>query len=81
MSTCDSCLPLHGRPAYEQGRHDLALIGIGDCNGERALEHYRCAHCGSALERRLMGAEAERIWTVFDFPGKYSESARFRKTT
>jgi hypothetical protein len=42
----------------------MALVGIGECEGVVAIEHYRCSRCGAVMRRQFVGSAPERIWTA-----------------
>lgn len=68
MLVCDKCTSVAGCACDANRLDGLTLIGVGECNGSLALEHYRCDDCGTVLGRQFTGDECERIWSVLDTP-------------
>lgn len=66
MQVCDECFQIEGRPVHVQGNAGLTLIGIAECNGQLALEHYRCNQCHAVMARRFKGDADECIWSVLE---------------
>ena len=66
MDVCNGCADIDGRPVDVQRQEDLTLIGVAECNGALALEHYRCDKCRAVIARRFIGDLEERIWTVIE---------------
>ncbi|TCF96546.1 hypothetical protein BZM26_37045 [Paraburkholderia strydomiana] len=66
MEVCDICANIDGRPVDVQRQDSLTLIGIAECNGTLALEHYRCTKCHAVIARRFTGDSTERIWSVIE---------------
>lgn len=66
MEVCDRCADIDGRPVDTQRQEDVTLIGVAECNGALALEHYRCDNCQAVIARRFMGEADERIWSVIE---------------
>ena len=66
MGVCDECADIDGRPVDVQRKDDLTLIGVAECNGTLALEHYRCEKCRAVIARRFTGDADERIWSVIE---------------
>lgn len=66
MEACDFCTAIDGTPVDVKPRADITLIGVAECNGTLALEHYRCNGCRAILSRRFAGESDERVWTVLD---------------
>lgn len=66
MEVCDRCADIDGRPANTQPQADISLIGVAECNGMLALEHYRCDKCRAVIARRFIGDSNERIWSVIE---------------
>lgn len=64
MELCDGCIQLEGRSSGLAGNDEMTLVGIGQCEGRVALEHYRCRRCGALMVRQLCGESIERIWMV-----------------
>ncbi|EUC20494.1 hypothetical protein SAMN05446935_9312 [Burkholderia sp. YR290] len=64
MDDCTVCASLEGRPADIARAEGMKLIGIGQCEGVTAIEHYRCEHCGAVMARQLCGCSSEKVWTV-----------------
>jgi hypothetical protein len=65
MDDCTICASLHGRPAADAISKDgLKLIGIGECEGVTAIEHYLCERCGTVMVRQLYGCSSEQVWTA-----------------
>jgi len=64
LEVCDICANIDGRPVDVQRQDSLTLIGIAECNGTLALEHYRCTKCHAVIARRFTGDSNERIWSV-----------------
>lgn len=64
MEVCDGCSYINGRPVDVQRQEDLTLIGVAECNGTLALEHYRCEKCHAVIARQFLGESSERIWSV-----------------
>lgn len=63
MELCNECDKLQGRPANQSRSDDLTLVGIGECEGVLAIEHYRCGRCGVVMHRQFTGKTLERVWT------------------
>ena len=63
MEECTVCAELPGRPAAFLRIEGLRLIGIGQCEGALAIEHYRCEQCGTVLVRQVCGCASEQVWT------------------
>ncbi|MGF6902704.1 hypothetical protein P3T22_003983 [Paraburkholderia sp. GAS348] len=42
----------------------MTLVGIGECEGVLAIEHYRCGRCGVIMHRQFVGSAPERVWTA-----------------
>ena len=68
MLACDKCSAVAGCACDAVPREGLTLIGIGQCNGVLALEHYRCNDCGAVLGRQFAGDDCERVWSLLDSP-------------
>ncbi|WP_345812813.1 hypothetical protein AAGS40_01815 [Paraburkholderia sp. PREW-6R] len=66
MEICDECSRIEGRPVDVQRQAGLTLIGVAECNGQLALEHYRCNHCRAVIARRFTGDSDERVWSVVE---------------
>lgn len=66
MEVCDGCSDIDGRPVHVQRQDDLTLIGVAECNGTLALEHYRCTRCQAVIARQFTGDADERIWSVIE---------------
>jgi hypothetical protein len=65
MDDCTVCATLPGRPAADAaGVTGLKLIGIGECEGVTAIEHYLCERCGTVMVRQLCGCSSEQVWTA-----------------
>ncbi|WP_239482821.1 hypothetical protein [Paraburkholderia sp. C35] len=64
LDNCTVCTSLQGRPADVVRRDGLTLIGVGECEGVTAIEHYRCEHCGTIMMRQLCGCSSEQVWTA-----------------
>lgn len=62
MELCDECAMLQGRSADQSGASGMALVGIGECDGVVAIEHYRCSRCSTVMHRQFTGDVHERIW-------------------
>jgi lipopolysaccharide biosynthesis regulator YciM len=67
MPACQSCHALQGLSSSEMKQDHLALVGIGELAGVRAVEHYHCSSCGLSIFRILAGAPNCRIWYTPDF--------------
>ena len=65
MKLCDECTKLQGRSAELFRKEGMTLVGIGECGGRVAIEHYRCDECGTVMVRQLAGQLTERVWTAF----------------
>jgi hypothetical protein len=65
MELCDECSTLQGCSADRIREEGLTLIGVGECEGVVAIEHYRCEKCRALLVRQLCGCSAEKVWTAF----------------
>jgi hypothetical protein len=65
MELCEECVNIDGRPVNVQ-RREVTLIGVAECNGILALEHYRCDKCRAIIARRFTGASDERVWRVLE---------------
>lgn len=66
MEVCEECAKIDGRPVDVDRQADLTLIGVADCNGSIALEHYRCNKCRAVIARRFAGDADERVWSVIE---------------
>ncbi|MGF6648988.1 hypothetical protein P3T24_007275 [Paraburkholderia sp. GAS33] len=66
MEVCERCADIDGCPVDTQRQDGVTLIGVAECNGTLALEHYRCDECQAVIARRFMGATEERIWSVIE---------------
>lgn len=66
MEVCDACHDIDGAPVHVQRRTDITLIGVAECNGTLALEHYRCDKCKAVISRQFTGESDERIWCVIE---------------
>lgn len=66
MEVCEECAKIDGRPFDVDRQVDLTLIGVADCSGALALEHYRCKRCKAVIARRFMGDPEERVWSVIE---------------
>jgi len=66
MNVCDGCAHIHGQNVSVQGTTSLKLIGVAECNGILALEHYRCDKCHAIVTRRFLGDCEDRIWRVIE---------------
>jgi len=66
MEVCDGCSDIDGRPVDVFRQEGLTLIGVAECNGTLALEHYRCDKCRAVISRRFIGSSDERIWSVIE---------------
>jgi hypothetical protein len=64
MEFCDECAKLQGCSADQSLVGDMTLIGVGECEGVVAIEHYLCTRCGAVMHRQFVGAARERIWTA-----------------
>lgn len=66
MKICDECSQIEGCPVDVQRPSGVTLIGVADCNGQLALEHYRCNECHAVMARQFAGDADERVWSVVD---------------
>ncbi|AJZ59975.1 hypothetical protein [Paraburkholderia fungorum] len=66
MEICDGCANIDGRPVGVEGHEGITLIGVAECNGALALEHYRCDKCRAIIARRFVGQCDERVWSVIE---------------
>jgi hypothetical protein len=66
MEVCSGCSDIDGLPVDVLTREGLTLIGVAECNGLLALEHYRCDKCRAVISRRFMGDSNERVWSVIE---------------
>ena len=64
MELCTGCASLHGRPADSSRTDAMKLVGIGECEGIVAIEHYRCEQCGTIMVRQLCGCASDQVWTA-----------------
>jgi hypothetical protein len=62
MEICDECEKLQGCSADQSRGSGMTLVGIGECEGVVAIEHYRCGRCGAVMHRQFVGSAPERIW-------------------
>ncbi len=62
MELCDECARLQGRSAQQAGASGMTLVGVGECEGVVAIEHYRCSRCSTVMHRQFTGGAQERIW-------------------
>jgi hypothetical protein len=62
VELCEGCIELEGRSSSQPSNDDMTLVGIGQCEGRVALEHYRCRRCGVLMARQLWGESTEQIW-------------------
>ncbi len=51
MQLCESCLDLKGQPSVVDMRSGVALLGVTPLCGMPAVEHNRCAACGTSFSR------------------------------
>lgn len=66
MEVCDVCADFDGMPVDVQRKEGVTLIGVAECNGTLALEHYRCDQCKAIIARRFAGDCNERVWSVIE---------------
>lgn len=66
MEVCNGCADIDGRPVNVERQEGITLIGVAQCNGALALEHYRCDRCRAIIARRFMGESDERVWSVIE---------------
>jgi hypothetical protein len=66
MKVCDACAEIDGRPVDVQRQEGITLIGVAECNGTLALEHYRCDKCRAVIAKRFTGDSDERVWSVIE---------------
>lgn len=62
MELCEECRNLDGRSSSFVGNDEMTLVGVGQCEGRVALEHYRCRRCGALMVRQLCGESSEQVW-------------------
>ena len=62
MELCEECIDLDGRSSGVAGNAGMTLVGVGQCEGRVALEHYRCHTCGALMVRQLCGETEEQVW-------------------
>lgn len=66
MKVCEECSQIEGRPVDVEQSAGLRLIGVAECNGKLALEHYRCVQCNAVIARRFAGESDERVWSLLE---------------
>lgn len=66
MKICEKCSQIEGCSVDVQRQSGLTLIGVADCNGQLALEHYRCNECKAVMARQFAGEAEERVWSVLE---------------
>ncbi|CAE6873407.1 hypothetical protein R69746_08601 [Paraburkholderia aspalathi] len=66
MEACNGCADIDGRPVDVERLEGITLIGVAECNGTLALEHYRCDRCRAIIARRFTGESDERVWSVIE---------------
>ncbi len=64
MELCDECDKLQGCSADQSSASGMRLVGIGECEGIVAIEHYRCSRCSALMHRQFVGSAPERIWSA-----------------
>jgi uncharacterized Zn finger protein len=62
MDLCDECAKLQGCSAECLREKGMTLVGVGQCGGTTAIEHYRCEECGTVMVRQLAGDASEQVW-------------------
>jgi hypothetical protein len=64
MDLCDECAKLQGCSADRVREEGMTLVGVGQCEGVVAIEHYRCEKCQTVMVRQLCGCSTEQVWTA-----------------
>jgi hypothetical protein len=66
VDICDECSQIEGLSVDVERQAGLTLIGVAECNGQLALEHYRCDACHAIIARRFTGDSDDRVWSVVE---------------